>query len=322
MSEENAENEALDEYLRGVDLESYEEYEDGYDDFDLDDEEYELDPEYADLPELSEEDVQRPEEHEGGQDDEALEGLGAIPRAPRSWKEALRIAASYVRNNRSVTPGYCLRETRQYYGVGPYYPAAKDSAEGARRLGKLYRVTNYNKIPRGAIVYWTGGGSQYGHVAPCVGAGRVISTDWPRGKYGFIKAETLKNAWGYDNVYWSPLVNDVRVWSPKRKKPKKPKRKRINRARVNRTLKHPGKEKWQGDLAMEQLDVIVKALRKRGWSVKGYPKHINSARRAISKFQRHQGWRGEDANGLVGPGTCKRLGVRSHWNPLPEWGKK
>src|SRR5690606_10040983 len=121
----------------------------------------------------------------------------AFPKAPRHWRKAIKIARSYVRNGKSVAVGYCLRETRQYYGVPSKYLSANDSLAAARRAGKAYRITNWSKVPRGAVVYWDSPSSEHGHVAISIGKGRVISTDWPRGRYGVVHGATLMRSWGY-----------------------------------------------------------------------------------------------------------------------------
>jgi len=242
----------------------------------------------------------------------------AFPKAPRHWRKAIKTAASYVSSGKTVTPGYCLRETRQYYGVPAVYPAAKDSLQDALNKGKAYRIRNWSKVPRGAIVYWRGGGSQYGHIAISIGKGRVISTDWPTGRYGRVHGATLMRSWGYTEAYWSPLVNGYRVWP--RKKKKKVRGPKINRRRVNRSLRNPGK--YRGKIAMKQLRTVRNALRRKGWSVKGFKNYPEaSTRRALGKFQRKQGWTGSGADGFLGRKTAKRLGIRSRWAPLPP-GKK
>jgi hypothetical protein len=149
-------------------------------------------------------------------------GLGGIPGFVRTRHEALAIAIGYVKNGRTVTPGYCLRETRGYYAVGPYYLAAKDSLAGAQRLGVAHRVEfsaeGVKRIPRGGIVYLLGPRSTYGHVGPSVGGGVMVSTDWPTGRYGLVGIYRLALAWGYTEIWWAPCVNDVRVWT--KRKPK------------------------------------------------------------------------------------------------------
>lgn len=196
-------------------------------DLDLDDDDFAPSPDVDDLPDLTDLPEAPPAPWalvaEAGQDDladlEGLGGVGAIPDFVRDTREALGVAVGYARDGRVVDTGYCLRETRQYFNVAPLYLAAKLSLAGAQDLEVAHRVGEVDRIPRGAIVYWTGPSSQYGHVAPSLGGGMVLSTDWPSGRYGKVRADTLAAAWGYDAVWWAPCVNDVRVWSPRRRKP-------------------------------------------------------------------------------------------------------
>lgn len=191
---------------------------------DIDDipaEEWELDPAYADLPDLDAERPPRPDESHF--QDDITEGLGGkirramravFPTAPRGWKAAIETAAGYARSGKYVDAGMCLRETRQYYGVASRYAAAVDSMNSAGSK-RMLRSLKDGKAPRGAIVYAKGGGSQYGHVWISVGGGWSISTDWPTNRYGRVRITTLVSSWGYTEVKWSPLVNDVRVWPRK-----------------------------------------------------------------------------------------------------------
>lgn len=129
--------------------------------------------------------------------------------------------------------------------------------------------------------------------------------------------------WSYSFGKTCPTDTRIRQWKEvirRARKHGKAKGPKINRARVNRALKHQGK--WTGKTVTKQLNIVAEALRKHGLSVEGWPPHQHSVWRAIAKFQKHQGWHGDDADGLLGPTTCKRLGIRSRWARLPEWGKK
>lgn len=289
---------------------------------DLIDEDFELFEWAADLPELTAADVgERPAELYL-QDE--IEGLGArayqaakravFPMAPRGWKDAIETAASYVRNNKAVTPGMCLREVRQYFGVPARYAAAVDSLNDAKRSGKAYRIGDWSKVPRGCIVYMEGGGSVYGHIVISLGGGQVISTDVPRGRYGRIHGGTLTRSWGYTRAYFSPLVNGYRAWprkdlyGKKKNHDPKPKGLKVNRYRVNKALAD-GKKPSRYE--RRHIRRVVRALRKKGWSVDGWPPHVESVSRALEKFQRHRPELRGDADGKLGPLTCKLLGIRS-----------
>lgn len=191
------------------------------DDFEgLGPEDFDIEPLAGLLPELTAADLGPAPD---GPQDDPVEGLGSdgIPKSGRSWREAVQIALEKVRTGATTEVGMCLKRTREYYGVGPLYSAAKLSLAGAQRLGKAYQVgfEDVDRIPRGAVVYWTGPNSQYGHVAISLGGGMCVSTDVPRGRFGKINIATLARAWGYTAIFWSPLVNDVRVWAPRRPVP-------------------------------------------------------------------------------------------------------
>lgn len=197
--------------------------------YDLEGAEFELDPAAAELPDLSDEHWPAPPDSPFGQDVEGLGGIGPdVPEFVRPRAEALAILIGYIRDGRSVDVGMCLRETRQYFNVFAKYAGAKDSLAGAISLGVAHRVPftaeGVKAIPRGAIVYWRRiSGSAvvgWGHIAPSFGGGFCGSTDWPTGRYGRVNIFTLAQAWGYTEIWWAPVVNDVRVWSKNR--PEKP----------------------------------------------------------------------------------------------------
>lgn len=91
----------------------------------------------------------------------------------------------------------------------------------------------------------------------------------------------------------------------------------VNRRRINRALRNPGHKR--GKLVMRQLARLDKALDQHGFPAVGWPPHIHSLHRAVGKFQKSQGWSGKDADGYLGKTTCRLLGLRSKWSPLPSW---
>lgn len=190
----------------------------------LDPEDYELDPEAADLPELSEADLPDrnpadPDDDDFEQDDfSPVEGLGAGQEGP-VWRRAVRRAIDKCRRKASNEVGYCLREIRLINEVDPLHASAKEALYATR---VRHRITDWSKVPRGAIVYFDAPSSKYGHITESFGGGPIGTTDYPRGRWGRIHGATLMKAWGYTVAYWSPEVNGVTVWAPVRRKPAAP----------------------------------------------------------------------------------------------------
>lgn len=60
-----------------------------------------------------------------------------------------------------------------------------------------------------------------------------------------------------------------------------------------------------------QVEAVVRALRRHGFTVEGhrYGHYDAAMRREVGRFQEAQGWKGKDADGLVGPKTLNRLEV-------------
>lgn len=199
----------------------YTEPDDGLHEFRLDD--FDLDDDAANLPDLTDDIPDAPPELDGGQDAEAGEGFGAgIPTYVRTTLAAITLILQAIAHRTRVPVGRCLQITRGWWNVGPYYLAAKDSLAGAQRLGVAHRVefseAGVARIPRMVAVYFTGPHSQYGHIAPTLGGSFCGTTDWPAGFVGRVNILALAKAWGFTEIWWAPVVNDVRVWSPRRPK--------------------------------------------------------------------------------------------------------
>lgn len=123
--------------------------------------------------------------------------------------------------------------------------------------------------------------------------------------------------WSYSFGKTCPTNTRIRQWQEvirRARKGGKPKGLRVNRYRVNKALSQTGRKPSKYE--RKHINAVVAALRDHGWSVEGYerhdwPTHLNSVSRAIQKFQKHQGWHGKDADGRLGPTTCRLLGLRS-----------
>ena len=163
------------------------------------------------------------------------------------------------------------------------------------------------------------------HIHITLGGDKGMTSGAQNSWYQYVHGYNGLASWGSD-YEWRP--SPIRRFHYKKRpaKPKypKPTKYKVNRARVNRALKKPGRKLSRID--RKQLDVTVGAIRKnRPLSVEGYSKadrEPRSVRRAIQKFQQNDRDLRGDADGLLGRLTCKKLGIRSLWAPLPSWGKK
>lgn len=115
--------------------------------------------------------------------------------------------------------GYCLREVRECYGVGP---RANDAAEAWATADHRHLEHDPNVIPRGVPVFWLGGTEGHGHVAISTGDGRCWSTDINRtGYFDHVDIDDITSKWGLSLVGWTEDLNGVRVWTPNPKGPRK-----------------------------------------------------------------------------------------------------
>lgn len=104
-------------------------------------------------------------------------------------------------------PGYCLKWSRQRADIGSCYPDAATAWAHANN-----RHPGDRNPPRGAMVYWTGGASGYGHIAVALGGGKVRSTDsGGAGKPATVDIGWPEKHWGLPYAGWADNVNEVTI---------------------------------------------------------------------------------------------------------------
>jgi len=105
------------------------------------------------------------------------------------------------------SPGYCLQWSRERAAINAAYP---DAATAWRNTND--RHPGNRNPPRGAMAYWTGGSSGYGHIAVSLGGGRVRSTDaGGRGKVATVDLSWPEQAWGLPYAGWAWDVNETTI---------------------------------------------------------------------------------------------------------------
>lgn len=133
---------------------------------------------------------------------------------PRTPAEALAAAAKQSREGPRFGLNECKKQTRLLYGVpsdGTPSAAAAWKAAEHTHPGPL----TLSEVPRGALVWWTGGKDGFGHVALYAGAGLVWSTDIGRpGMFDLVPVSRISQAWGLTLVGWSEDIDGVRVIHP------------------------------------------------------------------------------------------------------------
>ncbi len=184
----------------------------------LDPEVYEMDSEDHELPVVSPEDV--PDTNPGEDvdeqddfDDSELEGMGAADS--QIWERAVPRARDKVRSHASNQVGYCLREQRI---INETEALALDAAESLALAPTKHRIGDFEKVPRGVLIYFTRPGS-HGHIMESLGNGYCATTDLPTGHWGRIKTVDLFRQWGYDAAWWSVYVNKNQVRSFEKPEP-------------------------------------------------------------------------------------------------------
>jgi hypothetical protein len=221
----------------------------------------------------------------------------------RGLRTGLRLGTSATAWARSITSwhpsGMCQQFSRTAFGVGAYY----GSAALAWRMAKYKHPTsNTYGIPAGVPVFWTGGSRGYGHVAVSLGNGLCRSTDWThRYQVSTARIADIHRSSGHQFAGWTEDINRVRVYVPRLDSAAGP-------LRVHLANLKP-------DLKNNDVRDLQKALRRhtdlRDLNPSGVTGVYGDETRAmIRRFQRQQGWTGGDADGLIGPNTCRLLGLK------------
>lgn len=179
-------------------------------------------------------------DHDGQEDVADLEGLGGAGDAPKTPAQAIATERKWAADHTFVGVGYCLKNQRTAFGVGPLYMSASESWGAA---DVKHRVSSGKACPRGVLVYWTGGSQGYGHIALSVGGGLCLTNDFAgAGYFSAARIDDITSRWGQTFGGWSPFCNDVRCWTPDREKapPPPPKRDPRETPRLNELVRELG----------------------------------------------------------------------------------
>lgn len=186
--------------------------------------------------------------------------------------------------------GMCLRFARTCVGA----PAAAPDAATAWRA-TIYRHTSIP--PRGALVWWSGGSRNRGHVAIGDGKGFCWSTDIARlGRVDRVSLAYLAARWGnLRYLGWSEDVNGVRVAG-------------LVSAVVSVQLHNLRRGLTNPDVRQYQL-----ALRRAGFgglNPSGATGHFGAETEAMTRrFQMSEPGLARAADGVPGPKTAALLGL-------------
>lgn len=166
-------------------------------------------------------------------------------------------------------PGYCLKECRQWAGIGSLYPDAATAWRNAN-----HRHVGNRNPPRGAAVYWTGGSQGYGHIAISLGDGMIRSTD--AGGSGIVATKPLSwfDTYWYSLDYagWADNINETTIPGVGDDMPLSDDDIERIAKRVNQTFGDftadgkkrdgAGPDPEQGDARLRQIETVVRDIKK------------------------------------------------------------
>jgi hypothetical protein len=198
----------------------------------------------------------------------------------------------------------CLKFVRTSYNVPPQYATAAIAWSKTK-----YRHSSIP--PKGVPVWWTGGSRGFGHVAISAGGGYVISTDsGGRGRVGRTSIRHITRAWGQTYRGWTEDINRVRVYRPDGSGSGDS---GSGRRRMSSVLDASAMERlFRRGQKHSAVLVIQRALAAEvGLDFSTGPGTPGRrTRAAYAKWQRKLGFRGDDADGIPGYTSLKRLGDR------------
>jgi len=218
------------------------------------------------------------------------------PRTPtQAVASALAIAKANKFPGRS---GMCEKFVRTAYGLGGYYATAH--AHWVAIPAKFKTASGFNAAPAGALLYWSPN-----HTAISVGGGNCASTDiLVAGQVDIVPISRIQSAWGLAPYGWARPYWGNMPLAPTPKPPPAPVETYRQSKKVYRSKMKLGQMNsdsvWNVTLALKQKSYF------RGPCVDDYNATVKTD---VAAFQRAQGWSGTDADGIVGPQTCSRLGL-------------
>ncbi|HEX2361407.1 MAG TPA: hypothetical protein VHI11_04980 [Jiangellaceae bacterium] len=169
--------------------------------------------------------------------------------------------------------------------------------------------------PKGVPVWWTGGSRGFGHVAISAGGGYVISTDsGGRGRVGRTSIRHITKAWGQQYRGWTEDINGVRVYRPDGSgNGSGDSASARSRRRMSSVLDASAVERlFRRGQKHRAVLIVQRALAAEvGLDFStgpGTPGRQTKA--AYARWQRKLGFRGDDADGIPGFTSLKRLGDR------------
>jgi hypothetical protein len=192
----------------------------------------------------------------------------------------------------------CQAFARQCVGAAPFGGSARIAFNS---IPPEHRHASFPPPP-GSIAYYGRREKGFGHAVFVVEGGFVWSNDIRRrGKIDRVKWNVFVARWGLPYRGWID-------WSPSGKLP-------VQRHSVPNGYRQ-GKKVHQSKMRFRQVDSdsvwnLQVALIAKGFKIPGGSTGFYGAatKSACAAFQRKQGWKGQDADGIAGRFTVRRLGL-------------
>ena len=199
--------------------------------------------------------------------------------------------------------GLCLVFTRSAFNVAAKHPDA------ATAWGKAkFKHSTADTPPLGVPVWWTGGGSGFGHVVVSAGGGFCWSSDIKRrGKVDKVPISSISRAWGLKYQGWTEDLNGVQVFSPAT--PSLPAVALANvREAFERDFTRPqGDGLHERDTLRVEQALLAEGLLVQQFASNGYAGTLS--RSAYAKWQKRSGV-GGPFDGIPGLASLTRLGQK------------
>jgi hypothetical protein len=225
--------------------------------------------------------------------------------APHTSSSAIARAKAWI--GKTYPAGWCQRwvvaEIFGTGGVGDFdgdrAADAEDGWKAAAARGRVVpasQIRDYADIPAGVACYWTGGSSDHGHAAVSAGGGSIYSTDLPTsGRIGKVALSEVHRRWGLTFAGYVLVTGNGYTLTDKPSGPVD---------KMDPKNYGPGHEG-------EHITWLGQRLVLHGYgshySDGPGPRWGRSDQLNVRDFQLAQGWHGDDADGLPGSETLRRL---------------
>lgn len=232
-----------------------------------------------------------------------------MQRTPNTVSQALEAARREMRHESEDWEGMCQAFCHDIYGVGALYGSAYAQWLAADDSHK-HRGGDPNHAPVGSLLCFKGS-SRFGHIMIAAhpfadGRKAAYSNDLVKpGQINKVGRHRPITQWSQDYLGYITTINNYEIHIPS--KPV------VHLDSIVRAAHNDPPGEQGHKTAPHQVRIVERALHREGLLPERYSEDGSfgsSTLHAYSRWQRHLGYDGRDANGIPGLSSLRRLGRR------------